>query len=84
MRILIKRFNKVDSEKIVAYIDLSLNDITIRGCKLVKNNNEFFVSFPREKGKDGNYYNIIYLDNLQDKDEIEQTVINYYNKIKGV
>lgn len=42
-------------------VDLEVNGVTVYGCSYVqgkKNDKEYaFISFPSQKGKDGNYYN---------------------------
>ena len=84
MKINIKKFKEIEHEKIIAFVDLSINDITIKGCKLVKNNPKPFLAMPTERGKDNKFYPIIWFDDLNDKNIAEESVINYYNKIKGV
>lgn len=40
--------------------DLRIDDITVYGCRVVEGKNGDFISLPREKGRDGNYWSIVY------------------------
>lgn len=42
------------------FFDLVLNDVTIYGCMVVGYKDGEFISFPSQKSKDGNYYNVVY------------------------
>ena len=42
------------------FFDLILNDVTIYGCMVVGYKDGEFISFPSQKSKDGNYYNVVY------------------------
>lgn len=43
--------------------DMIVNDVTIYGCKLIRNKkDEIFVAFPQRKGTDGKYYKYVYVD----------------------
>lgn len=57
--VVVKRAKQFDDGKII--IDLIVNDVTIYGCRLIDGKNGMFVSFPRRKGKDDEYYNIAYV-----------------------
>ncbi len=42
--------------KVKAFLDVSIGDYLVKGLKLVDGKNGLFVSMPREKGKDGKWY----------------------------
>ena len=48
--------------------DMAVNDVTIYGCRWVVTDKSEFVGFPNKKGKDGKYYNNVYVA-LSDEDE---------------
>lgn len=50
--------------------DVCINGITIYGMRVVEGKNGDFLSFPQQKGKDGNYYNICYA-RFSDKDQTD-------------
>lgn len=41
-------------------IDVTINGITIYGASIVEGKNGDFIGWPQRKGKDGNYYNVVY------------------------
>ena len=40
--------------------DLTIDDFTIYGCRVVEGKNGDFISLPSRKGKDGKYWGIVY------------------------
>lgn len=40
--------------------DLTIDDLTIYGCRVVEGKNGDFISLPSRKGKDGKYWGIVY------------------------
>lgn len=65
------RANQVDD---LVFFDVEINGVTIYGCKVVEGKNGDFISFPSHKGKDGKYYNHVYikLSDEQSKEIISQ------------
>lgn len=47
--------------KETVFFDMEVNGVTIYGCRFVEGKNGDFVSFPSYKGKDGKYYNHVYV-----------------------
>ena len=70
-----------EHEKGRIFFDMELNGITIYGCMVVAYENKEFISFPSQKGKDGNYYNIVYarLSN-SDQNKIIESVYDFLDK----
>lgn len=50
--------------------DVEINGITIYGMRVVEGKNGDFLSFPRNKGKDGKYYSICWAK-LSEKDQAD-------------
>ena len=49
--------------KVVAIFDLKvMGFLEIKGCKYIDGSQGFFLAFPSQKGKDGEYYNTIWTD----------------------
>lgn len=54
-----------------------INGVYINGCTVVPYNNDYFISYPQQKGKDGKYYNICSVTLSKDDEKaIIQAVIN--------
>ena len=51
----------------VVFFSLLINGITINGCRVATGKKGDFISFPQTKGKDDNYYSIVYCP-LTDED----------------
>lgn len=58
---------KMDSKDRVRFA-LTVNGVTVYGCNVVEGTNGDFISFPSYKGKDGKYYNHVYIP-LTDKEQ---------------
>jgi len=65
-----------------AFFDVEVNGVEVKGMKLVASTKDgsLFVSFPSEKGKDGKYYNIVYIPDMNLKKEVELALLDTYNK----
>lgn len=64
-----------------AFIDLKLDDtIVIKGLTLVEWGDSFFLSFPSKKGKDGEYYNLVYSLDKEWTKRLQDACIKKYNE----
>lgn len=54
----VKRANCTDNG--LVFFDMVINGITIYGLRVVEGKNGDFIAFPSNKGKDGNYYNVVW------------------------
>ena len=65
---------RANQVKDLVFFDVEINGVTIYGCKVVEGKNGDFISFPSHKGKDGKYYNHVYikLSDEQTKEIISQ------------
>ena len=63
------------------FFSLTLNGVTINGCHVATNKSgEDFIAFPQNKGKDGNYYSIVYvLISPEDQQKILDTIQDALN-----
>jgi len=64
----------------VAFLSLQIDNFIIDGFKIVNSNNGRFLSYPREKGKDDKWYNIVRPIDIIVKQEIENYVLSEYKK----
>lgn len=49
------------------FFNLTINEVTIYGCRVVEGKNGDFISFPQKKGNDGKYYNHAYIKLTDDE-----------------
>ena len=54
----VKRAVQFDDSDVL--FDLTIDDFTIYGCRVVEGKNGDFISLPSRKGKDGKYWGIVY------------------------
>jgi stage V sporulation protein G len=75
------RLHRFEGEsKTKAFVDVGIGDFVVKGLRLVDGTNGLFLSMPREKGKDGKYYDAFFPVNQQAKDKLEQTVLAAYQE----
>jgi len=76
----IERMNKGSWGKVRAFFDLATSDgFIIKGFKLIEGINGLFVSMPSQKGNDDEYYDTIWVESKQLRDELNTLAINQYN-----
>ncbi len=82
IKILDMRLKNFETTK--AYVDIDYYGLVVSGLKVValKNGTGFFVSMPREKGKDEKYYDVCHPSNLDIKLEIENLILNKFYDMK--
>ena len=72
--------NKGSWGKVRAFFDLATSDgFIIKGFKLIEGINGLFVSMPSQKGNDEEYYDTIWVESKQLRDELNTLAINTYN-----
>ena len=55
--------------------DITINDVTIYSCRIIKGKKGKFIAFPSHEGSDGNYYNHAWFDfSEEDAKEIIEAV----------
>ncbi|MFH1492508.1 MAG: SpoVG family protein [Candidatus Omnitrophota bacterium] len=55
------RLHRLDGEsKTKAFADVSIGEFVIKGLKVVDGKNGLFLSMPREKSKDGKWYDTVF------------------------
>ena len=77
----IERMNKGNWGKVRAFFDLSTSDgFTIKGFKLIEGINGLFVSVPSQKGNDDEYYDTVWVESKQLREELNSLAIDIYNQ----
>ena len=75
----IDRMNKGSWGKVRAFFDLTTQDgFIIKGFKLIEGINGLFVSMPSQKGNDDEYYDTVWVESKQLRDELGQLAIECY------
>ena len=65
--------------KVRAFFDLTTKDgFTIKGFKLIEGINGLFVSMPSQKGNDDEYYDTVWIDSKQLREELTTLAISEY------
>lgn len=82
MDVKINRLNKFKKgSSLKAFVDLVFyGEIIVKGFKLVEGKQGLFLSNPSDKGKDDKYFDTVRFLSLEDKNVVEQKVIEEYNK----
>ena len=71
--------------KIKAYCSFTVNDtLRMNSVRVIDGENGKFLSYPSQKGKDGNYYALVQPVSGEVKKAIEQTVLEEYQKTLAV
>lgn len=75
----ISRMNTGNWGKVRAFFDLTTQDgFTIKGFKLIEGINGLFVSMPSQKGNDDEYYDTVWIDSKQLREELTTLAIGEY------
>jgi len=79
--ICVSRIYKVDGEsKLKAFVDVSLGGIVVKGLRIVDGSNGLFVGMPRHQGKDGKWYDTVYLASKEIQKQLSDLVLAAYQE----
>ena len=78
----VERLVKFDGEgSLKAFCDLAIGKaFLVKGLRVVHGKNGLFVSMPRQKGKDSNWYDIVMAMTKEAKEEVGRVVLEAYRK----
>ena len=75
----VSRIYKLDTDsKLKAFADVSYSGIVIKGFSVVNGQKGLFVSMPRHQGKDGKWYDTIYPETKELKQQLSEVVLEAY------
>ncbi|MBI44910.1 MAG: hypothetical protein CMG66_01945 [Candidatus Marinimicrobia bacterium] len=75
----ISRMNKGNWGKVRAFFDLTTQDgFTIKGFKLIEGINGLFVSVPSQKGSDDEYYDTVWIDSKELREQLNSLAMSEY------
>ena len=77
----VKRITKLNGNRPTkAFCDVAIgNAYLIKGLRIVEGKNGLFVSFPREQGKDGKWYETVAPLSPSARQQLSETVLAAYN-----
>lgn len=75
-------YNSKNESKVLAHCDVeTLEGVVIKNFRLVNGPNGIFLATPNIKGKDGKFYDTVYIPK-EAKSELQTIAIEEYNKQK--
>lgn len=75
----VSRIYKLDTDsKLKAFADVSFSGIVIKGLSVVNGAKGLFVSMPRHQGKDGKWYDTVYPETKELKQQLSEVVLEAY------
>jgi len=80
MNIKIARIHKLEGDgNLKAFVDVTIDDsFMIKGIRIVQGKKDLFVSMPKEKGKDGRWYEILHPLTPYFRDYLSSTILDAY------
>ncbi|MBU2541715.1 MAG: SpoVG family protein [Candidatus Omnitrophica bacterium] len=77
----VARLCRFDSDSsLKAFVDVSINgQVLVKGIRVVMGKKGLFTSMPREKSKDGKWYETVMLLNEEIKQELQEAVLEAFN-----
>ncbi len=77
----VSRSYKIDGDsKLKAFVDIYLAGLVIKGLRIVKGSKGLFLGMPRQKAKDGKWYNTVYPANKEILQELNDIVMQAYQE----
>ncbi len=83
IKVLNIRKSNFSSGATIAFVDLQIDKLLIDGFKIVNGQRGKFLSFPRQKGKDEKWYDIVKPVDFTTKNEIETYVLKEFEKFSN-
>ena len=68
---------------LLANASIEIEGIVIKGFKIVEGRDNDFVSWPSQKGKDGEYYDQVFALNKDIRKEVEDKILDEYDNVKA-
>ena len=82
IQIRVERIHRLDGEgALKGFADISIaGTFLIKGLRIVSGKEGLFVGMPRKQGKDGSWYNTVYLLNKALKEKLANIVLSAYEE----
>lgn len=68
---------------LLANASIEIEDIVIKGFKVIEGRDKDFVSWPSQKGKDGKYYEQVFALNKDIRREVVDNILDEYEIVKA-
>jgi len=62
-----------------AFADVVINEVLVKGVRIVEGKNGLFITMPQSQGKDGKWYATMMLLNENLKEELQEALLEAYN-----
>jgi len=66
------------NSKTRAFVDVAIGDFVVKGLRVVQGEKGVFLGLPKEKSKDGNWYNAFYPRTKEARQELSDLVLAAY------
>lgn len=67
-----------DESKIKAFVDVLVGGLVVKGLRIVEGEKGLFLSMPRQPGKDGHWYSIVYPRDKEVYRQLSEVVLDAY------
>ncbi len=75
----VSRIHKLDTDsKLKAFADVTFSGVVIKGFSVVNGEKGLFVSMPRHQGKDGKWYDTVYPETKELRQQLSEVVLEAY------
>jgi stage V sporulation protein G len=76
----VARLHRTDNgSALKAFADVVINQVLVKGVRIVEGKNGLFVTMPQAQGKDGKWYPTTMLLDEGLKDELQEALLEAYN-----
>jgi len=73
-----------DEEKLKAFVNVTFDDVfVVRGMKIIKGLNGFFISMPSRKMPDGSFRDIAHPITNEFRELIEKVILEKYDELRA-
>jgi len=62
-----------------AFADVVINEVLVKGVRIIEGKNGLFITMPQSQGKDGKWYATMMLLNENLKEELQEALLEAYN-----
>ena len=79
--IAVSRIHRLEGEsKLKAFADISVAGMVVKGFSVVNGSKGLFVSMPRHQGKDGKWYDTVYPETKELRQQLSEIVLAAYKE----
>lgn len=76
----VARLHRLDSNgALKAFADVVINQVLLKGLRIVEGKNGLFITMPQSQGRDGKWYCTAMLLDDSLKEELQETLLEAYN-----